>query len=115
MDDVIVDENGITNQQWDDLAEKVELLIPLIMKEIEGYQRHPEITSTRYGLLPTNTEIVSDIMKHVKELKERCSNLVVLGIGVSAFGNIALQTALNPYVYNLDEKQRRLSCYRILA
>ncbi|MHC4532038.1 MAG: glucose-6-phosphate isomerase, partial [Planctomycetota bacterium] len=38
--------------------------------------------------------------------KPNCENFVVLGIGGSALGNIALQTALNPYMYNIDEKQR---------
>jgi glucose-6-phosphate isomerase len=32
---------------------------------------------------------------------------VVLGIGGSALGNIALQTALNPYMYNIDSDQRK--------
>ena len=39
--------------------------------------------------------------------EDRCENLVVLGIGGSALGNIALQTALNPFMYNLDEAQRK--------
>lgn len=107
MADVIDDEHGITNAQWGGLAGKVEPLIPLMMKEIVGHPRHPHVTPTRYGLLPTNTEIVRDVKKNVEELKEGCHNLVVLGIGGSALGNIALQTALNPYMYNLDEKQRR--------
>jgi glucose-6-phosphate isomerase len=41
----------------------------------------------------------------VKRIAERCrgkfDNLVVLGIGGSALGNIALQSALNPAMYNL--------------
>ncbi len=41
----------------------------------------------------------------VKRIAERCrgkfDNLVVLGIGGSALGNIALQAALNPATYNL--------------
>ncbi len=48
----------------------------------------------------------------VKQIAERCrgkfDNLVVLGIGGSALGNIALQAALNPATYNLlDGPQRR--------
>jgi glucose-6-phosphate isomerase len=106
MADVIGDEHGITKQQWADLAEKTEKLIPIIKEEITGNKRHPDITNTRYGLLPSNTDIASKVMKCVNELKERCDNLVVLGIGGSALGNIALQTALNPFMYNLDDKQR---------
>ena len=33
--------------------------------------------------------------------------LVVLGIGGSALGNIALQNALNPYTYNLMSDRTR--------
>lgn len=108
MAEVIGEEHGITKGQWTDLIEKVEPLIPLIMKEITGQKRHPNITPTRYGLLPDNTEIaqkVKDLADKVRE-KGKCENLVVLGIGGSALGNIALQTALNPYMYNLDDKLR---------
>ena len=106
MANVIGDEHGITDKQWAKLAEKIEPLILIIMKEIAGYKRHPNITPTRYGLLPTNTELADEIMKRANELKGRYDNLVVLGIGGSALGNIALQTALNPYMYNLDDEIR---------
>ena len=43
-----------------------------------------------------------------------CENFVVLGIGGSALGNIALQTALNPYMYNLDQAQRK-GCPRLFV
>jgi glucose-6-phosphate isomerase len=46
------------------------------------------------------------VKKLVAEVEESCEILVVLGIGGSALGNIAVQTALNPYMYNLDESQR---------
>ena len=107
MADVIGNEHGITNQQLGDLAEKTKKLIPIVTKEIEGYKRHPKITRTTYGSLLTDSKILGKVKKHVKHLKERCDNLVILGIGGSALGNIALQTALNPFMYNLDEKQRR--------
>ncbi|MGD2095646.1 MAG: hypothetical protein PVH77_11615, partial [Phycisphaerales bacterium] len=107
MADVVGDEHGITKQQWADLAEKTEKLIPIIKDEIIGNKRQSNITNTRYGLLPTNDDIAGKVKKCVNELKERCENLVVLGIGGSALGNIALQTALNPFMYNLDDKQRR--------
>jgi glucose-6-phosphate isomerase len=46
-------------------------------------------------------------VKAVREVAGRCEgrfeNLVVLGIGGSALGNIALQAALNPSTYNLVE------------
>jgi len=106
MAEVIGDEHGITDRQFAELGEKVEPLIPVVAREIAGHDRHPDITRTVYGSLPTNTEIAAGVMKLVGELKDKCDNLVVLGIGGSALGNIAVQTALNPYMYNLSKDQR---------
>jgi glucose-6-phosphate isomerase len=106
MAKVIGDEHGITGKQRTELAEKIVPLIPVVMNEIAGVKRHPKITNTRYGLLPKNTSLADEIMERAEKLKGRYENLVVLGIGGSALGNIALQTALNPYMYNLDDKVR---------
>jgi glucose-6-phosphate isomerase len=111
---VIDDEHGITDQQWDNLAAKVEPLIPEIRKEVKGHVRHPKITKTAYGSLPADTDTAARVMKLVGEMKAHCENLVVLGIGGSALGNIALQTSLNPFMYNLHEKQRR-GCPRLFV
>lgn len=47
----------------------------------------------------------SEHLRAVKRIAERChgsfDNMVVLGIGGSALGNIALQSALNPATYNV--------------
>ena len=99
MADVIGSEHGITPEQLKDLAEKTSPLIPLLNIERQG-------GATPYRDLPYKSDISQQVKKLVKELAPRCENLVVLGIGGSALGNIALQTALNPYMYNLDEKQR---------
>jgi len=107
MAEVIGPEHGITPEQWRRLAARVEPLIGVIEKEMLGEKRHPRITRTVYGSLPATTEIADAVMKLAEKLKDRCRNLVVFGIGGSALGNIAVQTALNPYMYNLDEKQRK--------
>jgi glucose-6-phosphate isomerase len=57
--------------------------------------------------LPYQKALVSDINGTVSELKGRCENFVVLGIGGSALGNIALQAALNHPFYNLLDRQAR--------
>lgn len=44
---------------------------------------------------------VDAVMKVANACKGKFENLVVLGIGGSALGNIALQSALNPATYNL--------------
>ncbi len=59
-----------------------------------------------YRTLPNGKETRKQIRELVDKFKNRCEVLVVFGIGGSALGNIALQTALNPYMYNLDDNQR---------
>jgi glucose-6-phosphate isomerase len=98
--DAIGPEHGITKEQFNELAAKTAPLIPKIKDEI--------VTgNSRYGLLPTDLQIAKSVKNLVKQFKPKCENLVVLGIGGSALGNIALQTALNPYTYNLDNNKRK--------
>jgi glucose-6-phosphate isomerase len=93
-------EHGITKEQLDELAAKTAPLIHKIKDEITG-------DKVRYGLLPGNLQIAKSVKKLVKQFRPKCENLVVLGIGGSALGNIALQSALNPYMFNLDSNQRK--------
>ena len=99
MAEVIGDEHGITTEQLKDLAEKTSPLISRLNKERKAGE-------TPYRDLPYNLKIAQEVKELVKELRGRCENLVVFGIGGSALGNIALQTALNPYMHNIDENQR---------
>jgi len=50
---------------------------------------------------PMKSEHLAAVGKVVERCKGKFDNLVVLGIGGSALGNIALQAALNPATYNL--------------
>jgi len=97
--EVIGDEHGITAEQLKALAKKTSPLIQKLNEERKAGQ-------TPYRDLPFNTQIAQQVKELVGELRGRCENLVVLGIGGSALGNIALQTALNPYMHNLDDAQR---------
>ena len=98
--EVIGEETGISSVQLETLAEQTSPLIQKLNSERKAGQ-------TPYRDLPYNQKIPQQVKTLAAELKGHCENLVVLGIGGSALGNIALQTALNPYMYNLDEKQRR--------
>ncbi len=98
--DIIGPEHGITTRQLNQLAEKT---IPLIGQLNEQRKQG----KTPYRDLPYDEQAPVKIRKLAAELKDRCDNFVVLGIGGSALGNIALQTALNPYMHNLDDKQRK--------
>ena len=57
--------------------------------------------------LPYDEEMVDSVHREVEHFRDRCDVLVVLGIGGSALGNIALQNALNPYTYNLMSDRTR--------
>ena len=98
--EVLDEKNGITKEQFAELSKQTESLIPKINEEIVRGE-------TRYGNLPGNTELADKIKNLANEVKNGCENLVILGIGGSALGNIALQTALNPYMYNIDQRQRK--------
>ena len=97
--DVIGAEHGITTAQFDELGRKTAPLISQLNQQRSTGE-------TAYRDLPYNEKCPADVKKLVGELEDRCENFVVLGIGGSALGNIALQTALNPYMYNLDDAQR---------
>ena len=98
--EVIAGEHGIGPEQFDVLAEKGASLI----RQLNGERKAGK---TPYRDLPHRGDVVERVTALVGELKDRCENFVVLGIGGSALGNIALQTALNPYMYNIDAAQRR--------
>jgi len=98
--EIIGPEHGITPAQLKNLAEKTTPLITQLNAERTAGQ-------TPYRDLPFSAQIAQQVKKLTAELKDRCENLVVLGIGGSALGNIALQTAINPYMHNLDEAQRQ--------
>ena len=97
--EVIGDEHGISSEQFRGFAEKTSPLISRLNEERKNGK-------TPYRELPFNTTISQQVKELVAQLKSGCENLVVLGIGGSALGNIALQTALSPYMYNINDGYR---------
>lgn len=68
-------------------------------------ERRPEM---KWRELPyTQDAIVENILATVREFSPWCQNFVVLGIGGSALGPIAVQQALNHLHYNDIPKERR--------
>ena len=61
----------------------------------------------RFRNLPYDQDMIDSINREVEHFRDRCDILIVLGIGGSALGNSALQTALNPYTYNLQSDRTR--------
>ena len=98
--EAVGDEHGITKKQFTALAEKT---TPLI----EQLNQNRKAGQIPYRDLPYNDKYPAEVNKLAAELKDEYENFVVLGIGGSALGNIALQTALNPYMYNIDSSQRK--------
>ncbi|MHC4624262.1 MAG: glucose-6-phosphate isomerase [Planctomycetota bacterium] len=97
--EIIGGEHGITAEQLEALAARTSPLIKKLNEERAAGK-------TPYRDLPYNRQTPQQVKDLAAKLKGACENLVVLGIGGSALGNIALQTALNPYMHNLDETQR---------
>ncbi|MHC4949419.1 MAG: glucose-6-phosphate isomerase [Planctomycetota bacterium] len=97
---VVGTEHGITKEQFSELVQKT---VPAIA-ECNKQRKEGVIP---YRDLPYNKDYPASVKAVAAEIKDGCENFVVLGIGGSALGNIALQTALNPYMYNMDEKQRK--------
>lgn len=56
---------------------------------------------------PMRAEHVADVRRVADRCRGKFDNLVVLGIGGSALGNIALQSALRPATHNLAASARR--------
>lgn len=100
MADVIGAEHGITQTQLDELAQTTAPLIGEL-------NRQRKAGKTRYRDLPYHEDYPRQVKAMAEAVRGACENFVVLGIGGSALGNIAMQTALNPYLYNLDDKQRK--------
>ncbi len=100
--DVIGEEHGITSTQFEDIAAQT---LPLITRLNKERQKGKDC-KTPYRNLPSDTDIRKKVNDLVAEVEDHCDTLVVFGIGGSALGNIALQTALNPYMYNIDPNQR---------
>lgn len=67
-----------------------------------GWERWRELP-----LGATRKEHVEGVSRAVESCRGKFENMVVLGIGGSALGNIALQSSLNPYTYNLDSVARK--------
>ncbi len=56
---------------------------------------------------PVRTEHIAAVSRLVDDLRDSTEHLIVLGVGGSALGNIALHAALNPHTYNLLLRDQR--------
>lgn len=96
-----VGEKGISEEEISQLQGKIEMAEKAMnLKRQEGKMDFRD--------LPYNQEdVVKDINSYVQEVKNQIDNFVVLGIGGSALGPIAVQQAINHPYYNELPKEKR--------
>ena len=92
--------HGLTPAEIKSIEPEVKAAIARIENERKQGQH-------RYRDLPTDDAMARAVRAAVRKYKGKYENLVVLGIGGSALGNIALQTALNPPYYNVQPAKDR--------
>lgn len=91
--EAIGEEHGLSRAELDGLAER----IADCHRRIEG-RRGKDIG---FMELAYDRQLADRVKEKAEELRNRCSNFVVLGIGGSALGNIAVHRALNHPFHNL--------------
>ena len=95
---------GAQGIMWSDveaLAPKIEAAVDaLVTKHVDG--------NMDWRNLPfEQDEVVGEILEYVDEMKNQIDAFVVLGIGGSALGPMAVQQALNHFHYNELSSERR--------
>ncbi len=80
---------------------------PEVQTLVARIERERKAGQHRYRELPHDAAMLKTVQAAVRRYRGKFENLVVLGIGGSALGNIALQTALNPCYYNLLPARER--------
>ena len=98
--DAVGDKHGVGDKELKQLAPRIKDLT----KQMDAERKAGRL---RYRDLPHDEEMAESVGREVEHFRDRCDVLVVLGIGGSALGNIALQNALNPYTYNLMTDRNR--------
>ncbi len=74
---------------------------PAVKAAVVETERQRRKGAHRYRDLPEDREMLRAVKAAARRFRPGMENLVVLGIGGSALGMIALQTALNPPLHNL--------------
>ncbi|TDO94785.1 glucose-6-phosphate isomerase [Halanaerobium saccharolyticum] len=98
--EMIGQEHGMTVEELEEAKDKAMKAHQNILEaEAEGKMGFMELPYKQ-------KEVVEELKQTAEELKDKFDNFVVLGIGGSALGNIAVQTAINHPHYNLFEEER---------
>ena len=92
---------GIAGSDIDALAPKIEAAVAAMVK------KHEDGGMDWRNLPFEQDEVVKDIREYVEEMKPQIDSFVVLGIGGSALGPMAVQQALNHFYYNELPPEKR--------
>ena len=96
-----VGEKGISEEEISALAEKIE-------KAEKAMEEKRKIGKMDWRDLPYNQDdVVEDIISYAESVKGKFDAFVVLGIGGSALGPLAVQQAINHPYYNELPKEKR--------
>ncbi len=98
--DAVGPKHGVSDKELKDLA-------PRMKKIHQQMAADRKAGKLRFRDLPYDEEMIGQVNREVEHFRDRCEAVVVLGIGGSALGNVALQSALNPYTYNLMSDRTR--------
>jgi len=82
---------------------------PAVKDVVTRVERERRAGQHRYRDLPGDRDMLRQVRAAVRRYAGRFENLLVLGIGGSALGNMALQTALTPPYHNLLPSRSRRS------
>lgn len=99
-DRVVPPEHGVTAEDLEQLDEPMRRAHAAVCEQVRS-------GALGYAALPAHREYPAAVKAMVEKYRTNTSDLIVLGIGGSALGNIALQTALNPVSYNLLSDRKR--------
>ena len=99
--EAVGDVHGVTDKELKQIAPRIKSLT----KEMADERKAGKL---KYRDLPYDEDMLDGVNREVEHFRDKgCDAVVVLGIGGSALGNIALQNALNPYTYNLMSDRQR--------
>ena len=87
--------------------EKLAALRPRLETALREIAEERRAGQHRFREMPLERPQVAEIKALAERLRPTADNLIVLGIGGSALGNIALQTALRSPTYNLLPREAR--------
>ena len=100
MAEVVGRERGISEEAVNGLAQRVR-------QAHEALRRRRQAGDLAWAELPYAQDLVRDVLGYVDSVAGRFDNLVVLGVGGSTLGNIALASALNHPYYNVVPAAQR--------